>query len=49
MDLPVPIDSFSGKPFPYHFDGKVVVIEALPPAGFSLWGGVRYELTVGGK
>jgi hypothetical protein len=48
-DLPVPIDSFSGKPFTYHFEGNMVVVEALPPAGFSLWSGVRYELTVGGK
>jgi hypothetical protein len=48
-ELPIPTDPVTGKPFPYQFDGKTVVIEALAPPGHSPGSGWRYELTVGGK
>jgi hypothetical protein len=48
-ELPLPTDVFTGKPFPYHFDGKTIVVEAPAPAGRGPRSGVRYELTVGGK
>jgi hypothetical protein len=48
-ELPVPTDPMTGKPFPFHFDGKTVVVEAPAPPGRSPTGGYRYELTVGRK
>lgn len=46
-DLPVPADPFTGKPFPYRFDGRTIVLEAPAPEGRRPRAGWRYELSVG--
>jgi hypothetical protein len=46
-DLPIPPDPFTGTAFPYHFDGRTVVLEAPAPAGHNPRAGWRYELSVG--
>jgi hypothetical protein len=45
VDLPVPIDPFTLKPFEYRADGQTAVLEALAPVGMNPSRGQRFELT----
>jgi hypothetical protein len=48
IEVPIPVDPFTGKPFQYRVDGQTAVIQGTPPRGeekkpsFN----VRYEVTL---
>jgi hypothetical protein len=48
IDVPLPDDPFSGKPFPYAVEGKTAVIRGTPPRGMEKVAGfnVEYRVTI---
>jgi len=44
-DLPLPVDSLTGKPFGYRLEGRAATLDAPAPFGRSPYSGWRYELT----
>jgi hypothetical protein len=48
VDVPLPVDPFTGKPFRYELDGSTARIRGTAPKGMEMNPGfnVRYELTI---
>jgi hypothetical protein len=48
VNLPLPVDPITGKPFPYQLDSDTATLRGTPPAGLENQAGydVRYEVTI---
>ncbi len=48
IDLPTPIDPFTGQPFRYHLEGETGHLRGVPPPGLegNAYYNVRFEVTI---